>query len=194
MSKSPLHLLKAIKERKSTGLYRELKIAENGIDFWSNDYLGFSKQGLLQKKVNQLFPKISQTGSTGSRLISGNSVFTEETEKAIAAFHHSEAALIFNSGYDANVGLMSVVPQKGDLILYDELIHASLYDGIRLSHASHYKFKHNDARALEEMIERHQRTFKTIYVVVESIYSMDGDEAPLKQLVKLKSKYNLFWL
>ena len=201
MSKSPLHLLKAIEERKSKNLFRELKNNFPGIDFCSNDYLGFSKSGLLHKKTQQLFPDISSTGSargmnptgsTGSRLISGNSKFIEETEQKIASFHNSDVALLFNSGYDANVGLMSSVPQKGDLVLYDELIHASLYDGIRLSHATHYKFKHNQTEQLEELIKRHQNTFKTIYVVVESIYSMDGDEAPLKKLTALKNKYKLF--
>lgn len=192
MSKGPLHLLKSIEERKSKSLFRELKKEFPSIDFCSNDYLGFSGSGLLHKKTQQLFPHITQTGSTGSRLISGNSKLIEETEEFIAGFHHGEAALLFNSGYDANIGLLSSVPQKGDLVLYDELIHASLYDGIRLSYATHYKFKHNDVVHLQELIKRHHLNFKNIYVVVESVYSMDGDEAPLKKIVELKKKHELF--
>lgn len=192
MSKIPGHLLQAIEERKRKGLFRRLKNNLPEIDFASNDYLGFSKTGLLYKKINELFPQHLKTGSTGSRLISGNSVFTEETENLIASFHKASSALIYNSGYDANVGLMSSVPQKGDLILFDELIHASLYDGIRLSNAQHYKFKHNSIAHLEELLIRHHHKFKSVFVVVETVYSMDGDCAPLREIVNLKNKYNLF--
>src|ERR1700741_466042 len=87
---------------------------------------------------------------------------------------------------------MSCVPQKEDLILFDELIHASLYDGIRLSYAKHYKFKHNDLAQLTELVERHRSNFKTIFIVVGSVYSMDGDEAPLKELVSFCEKTNCF--
>jgi 8-amino-7-oxononanoate synthase len=97
--------------------------------------------------------------------------------------------LIFNSGYDANLGLLSSVPQKGDLILSDELIHASLIDGIRLSYATYYKFKHNSIEALEALLIRHKEAFKEIYIVVESVYSMDGDCAPLREYVMLCEKY-----
>src|SRR6185312_4097762 len=91
------------------------------------------------------------------------------------------------------LGLLSSVPQKTDLILFDELIHASMYDGIRLSHATHYKFKHNDVESLKELIHRHQKNFENIYVVVESVYSMDGDTAPLQEIVDLiKADENVF--
>lgn len=132
-----------------------------------------------------------KVGSTGSRLISGNSNLFNEIENDIAIFHHSESALIYNSGYDANLGLLSSVPQKGDLILSDELIHASLIDGIRLSFATHYKFKHNDVNSLKELLERHENTFNEIYIVVESVYSMDGDCAPLLDILKLCDKKNI---
>jgi 8-amino-7-oxononanoate synthase len=132
-------------------------------------------------------------GATGSRLISGNSRMIEETEKQIAMFHHAQSALIFNSGYDANVGLLSSVAQRTDLILFDELIHASIYDGIRLSHATHYKFRHNDMEGLEELIQRHQKNYENIYVVVESVYSLDGDSAPLLELVEICQDFkNIF--
>ncbi len=132
-------------------------------------------------------------GSTGSRLISGNSEAIEDAEKNIALFHHAQSALIFNSGYDANVGLLSSVPQKNDLILFDELSHASLYDGIRLSYAKHYKFKHNNVKSLTELIARHKKEYDSIYIVVESVYSMDGDTAPLLELIDIcKLSKNIF--
>src|SRR3954468_3974723 len=144
MFKGRLHLVQAIDERKRKGLFRALNSDVPDIDLCSNDYLGFSAQGLVEKKMAELNLHSKHSGSTGSRLISGNTVFAEELEKDIAQFHNAESALIFNSGYGANLGLLSVIPQKGDLILFDELSHASLYDGIRLSHAKHYKFRHND--------------------------------------------------
>lgn len=131
-----------------------------------------------------------QAGSTGSRLISGNSALFTTTEASIAAFHHAEASLIYNSGYDANLGLLSSVPQKGDLVITDELIHASLIDGVRLSFASHYKFKHNNTEHLKQLLERHRSAYKEIYVVVESVYSMDGDRAPLPEIAVLCENYS----
>jgi 8-amino-7-oxononanoate synthase len=156
--------------------------------------LGFSKLGLLKNKLEttSLISELS-FGSAGSRLISGNSKFIEAAEKEIALFHHSESALIFNSGYDANLGLFSSVPQKDDLVLFDELIHASIYDGIKLGYAKHYKFKHNDVGSLNDLIQRHQHNFKAIYIAVESVYSMDGDIAPLVEIIELiKGLENVF--
>jgi len=176
--KSLQHKIEQVKEKQQ---FRSIKTNYPSIDFSSNDYLGFSSQGYLLEELKTLEPSI-KTGSTGSRLISGNSSLFEEVEKDIAQFHHAQSALIYNSGYDANLGLLSSVPQKGDLILSDELIHASLIDGIRLSFATNYKFKHNDVNSLKDLITRHQTTFKEIYVVVESVYSMDGDCAPLIEL------------
>ena len=177
-------------QAKEKFLFRSLKTNYSKIDFSSNDYLGFSSQGYLHQELQMLEPSI-KTGSTGSRLISGNSILFNEIENEIAQFHHSESALIFNSGYDANLGLLSSVPQKGDLILSDELIHASLIDGIRLSFATHYKFKHNDINSLTELITRHKDSFNEIYIVVESVYSMDGDCAPLVELAAFCKQYNL---
>lgn len=188
MTKSPLHLLQAIEERKRKGLFRSLKNNLPSIDFSGNDYLGFSKEGLIEEKIKELNLHTSHSGSTGSRLISGNTKFTEEVEHQIAKFHNAESALLFNSGYDANLGLLSCIATKNDLILFDELIHASIYDGIRLSHAKQYKFKHNDLSNLKELIERNKDSVESIYIVVESVYSMDGDSAPLKELASLTSE------
>lgn len=190
----PEHLIKSLKEREQNGLLRRLGKDFPSIDFCSNDYLGFSKTGLLNAALNNSdYEPGKHFGSTGSRLISGNTNFIEETEKHIALFHHAESALVFNSGYDANVGLFSCIPQKGDLILFDEYIHASVYDGIRLSYATHYKFRHNDIAALQELIARHKNNFTNIFIAVESVYSMDGDTAPLLEISDLcKKEKNVF--
>ena len=185
---SPSFLINSLDKRRKDKTLRKLKIDYPSIDFSSNDYLGFSTQGILYNEINKLDSSI-KIGSTGSRLISGNSSVYQELEKSIALFHQADSALIFNSGYDANLGLLSSVPQKGDLILSDELIHASLIDGIRLSYATHYKFQHNSIEALEALLVRHKETFKEIYIVVESVYSMDGDCAPLAAYVELCQKY-----
>lgn len=188
--KNPLSLIKLLNQREANFSLRSLITDHPKIDFASNDYLGFSSQGYLFDEIKKLDGSL-KTGSTGSRLISGNSILFNEIENEVATFHQAESALIYNSGYDANLGLLSSVPQKGDLILSDELIHASLIDGIKLSYATHYKFKHNDISSLSELVTRHKESFQEIYVVVESVYSMDGDCAPLIELVNLSKKFNL---
>lgn len=186
--------MKALIEREQSGNLRRLQNAYPTIDFCSNDYLGFSKSGMLREKLQQtVYSPENIVGATGSRLICGNSSYTEDAEKQIALFHHAPSALIFNSGYDANIGLLSSVPQRNDLILYDEMVHGSTHDGVRLSQATHYKFRHNDVSSLEELIHRHQKSFENIYVVVESVYAMDGDTAPLLELVEIcKPSKNIF--
>lgn len=184
----PSSLSSLLEQRSQKNSLRSLKTHYPSIDFSGNDYLGFSTKGYLADEIQKRSPS-KRTGSSGSRLISGNSLLFEETEKDIAIFHHAGSALIYNSGYDANLGLLSSVPQKRDLVLSDELIHASLIDGIRLSYATHYKFRHNDVDALKELVMRHKESFQEIYVVVESVYSMDGDCAPLKELAALAGDY-----
>ncbi len=125
-------------------------------------------------------------GSTGSRLLTGNSAYTEDAEQYIAALHKSEAGLIFNSGYDANLGLFSSLPQRGDTIITDELIHASIIDGCRLSYANRYTFKHNDLQSLEDKLKQAKGNR---YVAIESVYSMDGDTPPIDQILKLTEKH-----
>ena len=181
----PFHLLSMLKEREQKGLLRRLKTGSPPIDFCSNDYLGFSITGSLQNKIGEHAATSPKTGSTGSRLISGNSTEAEELEKKIATFHHSESALLYNSGYDANLGVFSCIPQKNDVILYDEFIHASIHDGLRLSYANRYKFKHNDVTELKELIARSKETAYNIFIAVESVYSMDGDCAPLAELAAI---------
>jgi len=121
-------------------------------------------------------------GATGSRLLSGNHRLFEELERFIARFHRAEAALLFNSGYTANVGLLSALPQRGDTVFYDEASHASMKDGLRLSFAKSYSFRHN---SVEDLRHKLKRASGQIFVLVESVYSMDGDLAPLPELAQL---------
>jgi 8-amino-7-oxononanoate synthase len=162
------------------------------IDFSSNDYLGFSKSETVFDATHQLLSdrNLKSNGATGSRLLSGNHVLYAETEAFIAQFHQSESALIFNSGYDANVGFFSSVPQRSDVILYDELSHASIRDGIQLSNAKSYKFEHNDFEALEKLMLRFKNENSEIYIVTESVFSMDGDCPNMEELIGLCEKHH----
>ncbi|WP_069659768.1 aminotransferase class I/II-fold pyridoxal phosphate-dependent enzyme [Arcticibacter eurypsychrophilus] len=174
--------------RKQSNAYRKLIINKGLIDFCSNDYLGFASsaelRNMISAKAHLTTPQ--PTGSTGSRLISGNNRIAEQLESDIAQFHSAENALLFNSGYDANIGLFSSLAQRGDTIITDELAHASIIDGARLSYATRFSFKHNDLENLEAKIKISKGN---IYIAVESIYSMDGDEAPLQALVELAEQY-----
>lgn len=192
MKPFPKALQAKLKHRIEVNSLRKLAIPNNLIDFASNDYIGFAKSEAIFNETHSylITNKIIQNGATGSRLLSGNHTVYEEAESFIAKFHQVESALIFNSGYDANVGFFSAVPQKDDLILFDELAHASIRDGIQLSNAKSYKFKHNDFENLEQLIQRFQQSSKEIYIVTESVFSMDGDCPNLQELVKLSEKYN----
>ena len=159
MKNLPQNLSEKLKIRKQNNALRQLPNATSLTDFASNDYLGWSQSELIFDETHQLLldRNIKNNGATGSRLLSGNHQLYTETEDFIARFHQSESALIFNSGYDANVGFFSSVPQRGDLILYDELCHASIRDGIQLSKAKAYKFNHNDFEDLEHLILKFPR-------------------------------------
>ncbi len=176
-------------ERESNNSLRHLKLNAPLIDFCSNDYLGFSRSLELKQLFETQLARYPEykLGSTGSRLLTGNDQFTETVEAGIAQFHDSEASLLFNSGYDANVGLFSSLPQRGDTIVCDEYIHASIIDGARLSHAARFVFKHNDMESLEQKLKAAQGK---IFIGIESVYSMDGDEAPLEEISNLAEKYN----
>lgn len=192
MKHFPENLLAKLEIRKQNNALRKLPLSNKKIDFSSNDYLGFSQSQIIFNETHEFLinNKIIQNGATGSRLLSGNHKLYQETEDFIAKFHHSETALIFNSGYDANVGFFGSVPQKGDLILYDELCHASIRDGIQLSNAKAYKYNHNDFEDLEKLILRNPDT--AIYIVTESVFSMDGDCPDLEELVLLSDKHQCY--
>ncbi len=195
MKQFPKALTSKLEQRIENNSLRKLALPNNRIDFASNDYIGFAKSEAIFHETHSYLieNKIIQNGATGSRLLSGNHKTYQEAENHIAKFHQVESALIFNSGYDANVGFFSTVPQKGDLILYDELSHASIRDGIQLSNAKSYKFKHNDFEDLERLLlklstDNQQPT--TIFIVTESVFSMDGDCPNLEELVKISEKYH----
>jgi 8-amino-7-oxononanoate synthase len=184
-------LKQILEKRNQEGLFRSLGVTWNFTDFCSNDYLGFARSSALQKIYTKKIVAYEDTwmGSTGSRLISGNSQLAEHLESKIAKFHHAETGLIFNSGYDANVGLFSSIAQKNDTIITDEWIHASIIDGCRLSYANRYHFKHNDLEDLEAKLKQAKGN---VFVAIESIYSMDGDVAPLKEISQLCEQYNAY--
>jgi 8-amino-7-oxononanoate synthase len=178
-----------LQQRKAGNNFRSLTVSNSLIDFYSNDYLGFARDKELKKRVEKEIASHPHSfiGSTGSRLLSGNNKYVESLEEFLAEFHQSEAALIFNSGFDANYGLLSTLPYRGDTIIYDELIHASLHDGIRNSRATSVSFSHNN---LDELRNKLQSASGLKYVVVESVYSMDGDLAPLKEIAALCEEYD----
>jgi 8-amino-7-oxononanoate synthase len=172
-----------LQERTIAGNLRTLKTQRAQVDFFSNDYLGIVTNDLLAIDNKR-------TGATGSRLLSGNSIEAEQLEDKIAAFHNAEAALLFNSGYDANIGLLSSIAHRHSTILYDELCHASIIDGIKLSQSPRqYKFKHNDLTELEKKLKQFSSQ-REMLVAVESVYSMDGDICPLKEIIALAELYN----
>ena len=190
-------LINALSERQSAGLLRSLASVDQLTDFCSNDYLGMAKSRELAAQISaDIITWQSQqkfdapiNGSTGSRLISGNHSYMEELESACANLHQAPAALLFSSGFEANMGLIASLGQKEHVIFCDKLLHASLIDGLRLSPAERRIFKHNDLDDLVHLLEQYPReTIK--WVVVESIYSMDGDMAPLEKLVQLKETYH----
>jgi 8-amino-7-oxononanoate synthase len=187
-----IRIREQLAKRREEGVFRSLRTENKCIDFCSNDYLGFARSPELQKRIAAKAGKYPESGSTGSRLLSGNSSQAEFLEQCIAAFHTARAGLIFNSGYDANVGLFSALASRGDTVLYDSLIHASVRDGIRLSNAHAFNFKHNDLEHLEERLKSAARAFGgegKVFVAVESIYSMDGDTCPLIRIASLCETY-----
>jgi 8-amino-7-oxononanoate synthase len=192
MKKLPETLSNKLSIRMQNNALRQLPKATDLVDFASNDYLGFSNSNTIFENTHQylLEHNLIQNGATGSRLLSGNHSVYQAAEDYIAQFHQVDSALIFNSGYDANVGFFSAVPQKGDLIVYDELCHASIRDGIQLSHAKAYKFLHNDLEDLERLLVRHADTI--IFIVTESVFSMDGDTPNMEELVQLAEKYQAY--
>lgn len=167
------YLKKQLAQRAVANRLRELPTINGGVDFCSNDYLGLAS-------MNFSSSGISPYGATGSRLISGNHIEYQALEDLLASYLKAEAALVYGSGYQANLGLLSCIATRQDTILYDELAHASIRDAIRLTHARSFSFRHNDTAHLKEKLTK---ASGRVFVIVESIYSMDGDEAPLKEIL-----------
>ncbi|WP_397447486.1 aminotransferase class I/II-fold pyridoxal phosphate-dependent enzyme [Polaribacter sp. R77954] len=214
--KTPKKLTNRLQSRKDNNALRSLTLPSTLVDFSSNDYLGFAQSETIFKETHQYLinHNFNQNGATGSRLLSGNYYLYNDVEKFLSDFHQTTSATIFNSGYDANVGFFSSVPQRGDFILYDAYSHASIRDGIQLSNAKAFKFLHNDLEDLEKMLKRLrpldcaqgdkdiqsnkemlnqvQHNNAEIYVVTESVFSMDGDSPDLVAISKICKKYNAF--
>jgi len=194
-------IAKFLQEKERNSLLRILKPAnmrkdglinlknKEYIDFSSNDYLGLSNHPRLKQASQQGANKFG-TSSSGSRLLSGDSQLHHELEERTADFKDKEAALVFNSGYQANLGIISSLYGKGDVIFSDRLNHASIIDGIILSGAKFFRFLHNDFNNLKSLLKEQRHKFKNSLIITETVFSMDGDIAPLKELVELKEKYN----
>ena len=177
MPRYPQFIDTALSQWEQSNALRSLRRApEDLVDFTSNDYLGLAKNRPLREGK----------GATGSRLLSGNLAAHEELEAFAATFFQGPSALLFNSGYLANLGVLGTFPQRQDHILYDARSHASIKEGLRLSLARRHAFRHNDLNDLERLL---QKSTGTVYVIAEGIYSMDGDEAPLSDMVTLTEKY-----
>lgn len=159
------------------------------VDFSSNDYLGLSTYKKNYSYIKKILNKYG-TGAVASRLLSGDLLIHHILEERTACFKKKEACLIFNSGYQANVGIISALYSNKDVIFLDRLSHASLIDGALLSGAKLLRFNHNDLNHLELLLKKERPNYKNALIVTESVFSMDGDFAPLKEIVELKEKYS----
>ena len=185
---------------KDAGLYRQLRRVDGDqgptltldgrevINFSSNNYLGIANHPALAAAAKAAIDRYG-CGSGASRLISGNMTLHEELEAKLAEFKNTEAALVFNSGFQANVGIPSTLAGEGDAIVSDSLNHASIIDGCRLSKAKTLVYAHGDLAALEAALKQAAPARRRL-IVTETIFSMDGDEAPLGEIVELAEKYD----
>ena len=197
MAGLPQKLIQKLEKRATVDALRSLTQTEGLIDFSSNDYLGFTRERKISEMTRKLLQENGEPrhGASGSRLLSGNHALYPKLESFLAKHHQADAALVFNSGYDANLGLFSSVPQRGDVVFYDELIHASIRDGIKMGNAKSYKFAHKDIQDLQSKVEMSLRAQSRsleieIYIVTESVFSMDGDSPDLRALVQFSKEYN----
>jgi 8-amino-7-oxononanoate synthase len=181
-------LQSALTRRRQLSFFRALTLPRpNTADFSSNDFLSLSTNAEFR---NEFLSELQSAGdfplgSGGSRLLDGNTPYTESLESRIATFLGAPCGLMFNSGFDANSGFFSCIPQPGDVVVYDELIHASVHEGMRLSRAAEkVKFLHNDVEDLCRVLQRVKQPGRNLFVAVEGLYSMDGDTAPLREIVE----------
>ena len=175
---------------EAKGLKRHLRVASPGIDFASNDYLALNASGRLLELLTQRVQGLhEQVGSTGSRLVRGHHHLFEQVEDQFARFAGQESALLFHSGYAANVGSLQALMGQRDLVFCDRLCHASLLDGVRLSGARRHYFAHNDLNDLENLLQRHQSKRGRRWIVSEALFSMDGDSPDLPALCGLADRH-----
>jgi 8-amino-7-oxononanoate synthase len=170
---------------KQSGNLRSLKKINPNlfkVNLSSNDYLGISKKHIPR-------PTGHDFGSGSSRLLTGNYEGYEQLEEELESLYE-RPALFFNSGYHANIGILASLTSKKDLIISDKLNHASIIDGIRLSQADFIRYKHNDYKHLSSILEKKRNDYEQIFIVSESIFSMDGDEADLQELIRIKEQFD----
>lgn len=184
MSEDAFGFLKpSLDKRKNEGLERHLSNQENNFsDFYSNDFLGLAKKNWT---INNI-----ESGSTGSRLISGNFSALEDFERELATDYGFPEALLFNSGYTCNLGVISALPQKGDVILYDAHVHASIKEAFRMCRAKFYSYSHNDFNDLERQLEKYAD--QRCWVVTESVFSMHGTVTKKEEITELIDGFNAF--
>lgn len=156
----------------------------------SNNYLGFADNENITKEFSLFAQDKYSYGSASARLLTGNLPVYNQLENTLCTLFNKDKALLFNSGYHANVGIASSIADKGDVIFSDKLNHASIIDGMRLSDGKFFRYKHNDMENLEKLLQRERENFNNAVIITESVFSMDGDIADLKKLVELKKKYN----
>ena len=201
------HLAHQLQNLEQEGLLRNLvpltqlsggRIDVSGrtyLNLSSNDYLGLaSNKEFISAFYAQLKPEsiLEQfgPGSSASRLMTGNSQLYEQLEQKLAELYNSQRALVFNSGYHGNAGILPALAEKGDLIVADKLCHASLIDGMRLSRAESIRYRHLDYDHLSNILEEKRKQYNRVFVVSESVFSMDGDLVDLRKLVDLKKQFN----
>lgn len=184
---------KSLKALERRNLRRELTVRQ-GIDFSSNDYLGLSEAPTIRQAVQDAIERGVPIGATGSRLLRGNHEEHERLEDQAASFFGAESCLYMGGGYLANFAVLSTLPQQGDLLLYDALIHASCHEGLRAGKATAIEVLHNNPQSIEDEISRWRASHATgnIWIVVESLYSMDGDKAPLDDIIAIANRHNAF--
>src|SRR5450631_3864555 len=187
MHKSHERALEALARR---GQRRALAVA-SGADFASNDYLGLASSSELKDAAKAAIARDVPVGAGGSRLLRGNHREHEALEAEAAAFFGAESALFFGGGFMANVAIFSTLPKRGDVVVHDALIHASVHDGMRAGKAERAEAAHNDAQAFEDAIKdwRQAGGTGTPWIAVESLYSMDGDRAPLADLLAIADRH-----
>lgn len=190
MERFEVQLTERLEDLKQNSLYRTLADSR-GIDFCSNDYLGLAGNSELQESFSKLLRNHS-LGSTGSRLLRGESDAINNLETKLAKFSESESALFFATGYQANLALFSSLLKENAVVFSDERNHASIIDGIRLSGCEKYIWGHNDLKDLELLLRQKAKSDKLNFIVVESIYSMTGQLAPLKELTEICEKYDCY--
>lgn len=191
-----------LEELKSHSHFRNLKNFEKKdekyiyykgkklLNLSSNNYLNIAdNQAITQEFLDNVGNRYS-FGSASARLLTGTLPVYQELEDLLSSLYGKESALLYNSGYHANVGISSALNQKGDVIFSDKLNHASIIDGMRLSDGKFFRFPHNDMHALEKLLERERKNFNNAFIITESVFSMDGDIEDLKKIVELKKKYN----